>query len=268
MKKGYIYTAFGEKYLKESVDSALSLKKCNPSYPIALITNDPNFNHSVFDEIIVEKLPFDRNAEKIGFRSKIYFLSKSPYDYTLFVDTDTYHCDNSDELFELLDFFDILISHGYNESSFATLDNYKLSGYRTYNTGVIGFRNNPAVKTFLKKWLSCFTIKIKEYWSDQPAFMEALLLSDLKTYSLQTIYNFRFSQFKTISNGYVKIIHGRSNDFPAIASKLNQSSNHRCWDPVAWKCRSWNDKNLLISTKLKTKKLITLCKNALKRILH
>lgn len=268
MKRGYIYTAFGEKYLKEATDSALSLKSCSPSYPIALVTNDQNFNHSVFDEIIVEKIPFDRYTEKIGFLSKIYFLSKSPYDYTLFVDTDTYHCDNSDELFELLDFFDLLISHDYNESSFATLNDYNLSGYRTYNTGVIGYRSNPAVKKFLEKWLSCFILKLKEYWSDQPAFMEALLSSDIKTYSLQTIYNFRFNQFKTISNGYVKVLHGRSDDFQSIASILNQSNEHRSWDPVAWKCRSWSKINLLISIKLKVKKLITLCKNALKRILH
>ncbi len=38
-------------------------------------------------------------------------MSASPYEHTLFLDADTYICDNINELFDLLELFDLALAH-------------------------------------------------------------------------------------------------------------------------------------------------------------
>ena len=240
MESGYLYVASGEKYLKEAERSASSLREHTVKHPIALIT-DQLFQSSSFDHILKTDLPDPSLNPKNGYLVKMVGMLQSPFSKTLFVDTDTFFCDACDELFDVLDYFDLMICHDYQEHTFAKPNGRELTGFNTYNTGVIAFRNTNQTESFLNQWIEIFKKKIDDYWSDQPAFMEALLFQELKTYSLQTIYNFRFNQFLPISQGKVKVLHGRHEDMRGIGKILNQSTNHRSWDPRDWRCRSWQD---------------------------
>lgn len=257
---GYLYVAKGKKYIQEAINSAKSLKNNAPHYPVCLIT-DEDISPNIFDQIINIRFTYDDNP-KYGYLTKIQGMLESPYKKTFFVDTDTYFLENCDELFEINKYFDLMICHDYQENSYALVNGNELRGYHTYNTGVIVFDKNSKVIEFLQNWANIFIGKMDQYWSDQPAFMEALLYSDIKTYSLQTLYNFRFNQFLPISHKKVKILHGRHSDLEGIGKLINNSTEHRSWDPRKWTVHSWFNKKTfrerIYALKTQIKKFISL----------
>ncbi|MFC1830915.1 hypothetical protein ACFL0S_02710, partial [Thermodesulfobacteriota bacterium] len=102
--RGVVYIATGEKFVEEALISAQSVRKCMPEMAIVLFTdlaelvdNPPEPVNSVVLLSDVRKSCLD----------KMYPLLDTPFDRTLFLDTDTYVCDRIDELFEVLDHYDI-----------------------------------------------------------------------------------------------------------------------------------------------------------------
>ncbi|MGB4839348.1 MAG: putative nucleotide-diphospho-sugar transferase [Saprospiraceae bacterium] len=225
---GYLYIAFGEKYLNEAVVSVESLLKVDPKANFTLITNSYDLVPSIFKNVILLSIDTDK-----PFLYKIKALSLSPYERTFFIDTDTYFCDTCIELFSLLDYFDILIAHCNNDY----LDVYNklgeaILGYYSYNTGVIIYKKRDKTIEFLKDWYNAYYKHFNLYVHDQPPFMECLLDSDIKIYVLQSIYNARTPYPLSLIARPVKIIHGRHNDYIRIAQKLNKSANcSRVWFP-------------------------------------
>ena len=238
MSTGFLYVAVGDDYFHEAEKSARSLRIVSPQAQICLVTNS-NLKSEFFDIILpIEEVNFDG---KRGYISKAYGMKVTPYQKTVFVDTDTFFAGSADELFKILDYFDLAIAHDYMEDSLAIVNEGPLDGFRTYNTGVLVFNKSESFQVFLDSWINCYLRQIDVYWSDQPALMEALLYTQLKTYSLQTNYNFRFNQFLTIPNGKVKILHGRHKSPLEIANILNVSEEHRSWDPKLWSLHGWKE---------------------------
>jgi hypothetical protein len=241
LDQGYLYVASGEKYVLEAERSAISLLSHNSQAQICLVTSQ-NYEGEVFSNVKFLEFSVDGDLRQAGFLFKILGIMESPFNRTIFLDTDTFLCDSCDELFDLLSYFDLLICHDYQEDTYALLDDRPIRGYNTYNSGVIAYSKNRSIMAFFKSWLETYQFNRDKYWGDQPAFMKALLQADIKTYSLQTIYNFRINQFLTISHGNVKILHGRHSDLVGIERIINESTDHRSWDPRAWRCRSWSAK--------------------------
>ena len=160
-------------------------------------------------------------------------MLKSPYENTFYIDSDTYFCEKCDELFSLLDYFDLLIAPAPNDISMALIKDNKAHGLYPYNTGVIVFKKNQAILSFFHDWKDAFQNNIKSYGQDQPAFMEAFALNTVKIYTLQHIYNFRTPFFVTVPDAKVKIIHGRHSEteFSKIKNKINKTILHRTWNP-------------------------------------
>ena len=114
MSRGYLYTAIGDKYYLEAEKSAKSLRRVSPDAQICLITNS-ELSSEIFNQVILY-----REGEfggKAGYISKAYGMRMSPYDQTIFIDTDTYFAEPVDELFDLLEFYDLAIAHDYMENS-------------------------------------------------------------------------------------------------------------------------------------------------------
>ena len=227
------------------------MKRHAESAKIALVTNT-SFSHELFDEIIVVHRENSKDW-KSGLAFKVEGLLRSPFEKTFFLDTDTYFTDDVGELFRILDFFDLLISHASNDISKIKIDGKKLEGLSPYNTGVIVYNNSEKVKSFFENWKNLYSHNPEKYFSDQPAFMEALLYHDIKIYVLTYIYNFRLPSFITVPPLKVKIIHGRSSNYPKLDRILNKNQhNHRTWSPY-WGMmfknyrRYRSIKNLLIS---------------------
>ncbi len=242
-KEGYLYTASGQKYVDEAKKALRSLKEVHPDAIAALLIDSdtpiPELHN--FDIIKQIEVPQSGNKKIASHSIKLLGMLHTPFEKTFFLDTDTYMCENCQELFEVLDWFDLLICHDYHETRWPLLDNKELIGCNPYNSGVVVYKKNTVTESFIQDWYDRFISNYDIYQGDQPAFMEALLHHLIKVYSLQTIYNFRFNQFLTISYGKVKILHGRHLNLEQIASRLNESEKHRCWNPRKWRCQSWYD---------------------------
>lgn len=228
MKQGYLYCETGDKFIREAIISAISLKRCNSNAHITLITNE-EIENKTFDSIIIKKNRSVNSKWKLGVQYKVESLLLSPYEKTFFIDTDTYFIEDSSELFELLEYYDLQIAHAPDDKNKVVLDDKKLDGYYPYNTGVIVFNNNSKIKNFFQDWLTIYKAKFDIYPHDQTPFMEALLLNDIKLHVFHQIYNFRLPFYISIPGLSVKILHGRTDDFEIIAKKINKHYYNRVW---------------------------------------
>lgn len=239
--KGYLYVAVGDQFLQEATSSAQSLKAIDNNAHITLVT-DKKVDIEVFNIIIIK--PTTINSYKEGLLYKVeHIYASSPYEQTLFLDSDTYICESCQSIFELLEFFDLAIAPDPTDVNRATSPTSlkKIKASDLYNTGVILFGKNQRNESLFRKWLSIYQTKIVEKKinkeNDQTSFLESWLQSESKIYVLSSAWNARTPFFFTL-NQSVKIIHGRHKNYQKIQNKLNKPhySKHRCWLPIQEKC--------------------------------
>lgn len=221
--KGIIYIATGEKYVEEARQSALSVRRWMHDLPITLFTDKPT-EHEGFDQIELFSDP------KAGFTDKVVQMYKSPYDYTLFLDTDTYVCDDISEIFTLLEHYDIAAAQA--ELRVGIPVEGVPESFPEMNTGVIAFRKSLPVEVFFSQWKNLYLIDREEteswYCNDQTSFRAALYGSPLRITTLAPEYNCRFI-YPVYVDGSVKILHGRYVDREAVAREINQKLKMRCF---------------------------------------
>ena len=108
-EKGYLYIAYGEAFTKEALMSIESLRRFT-SLPIAVYTDQKE---------IVEAKQKELQITLIGeivanhLRAKVDYMDQSPFLKTVFLDTDTVIVRNCDDMFELLERFDVSIVNDY-----------------------------------------------------------------------------------------------------------------------------------------------------------
>jgi len=96
--KGILYIATGDDFVKEAEISAQSVSKAMPNIPIAIATDArPEYK---FDHVVNISKPH------YGFQDKITQMSRSPFDKTLYLDTDVFVNTDVNEVFELLNEFE------------------------------------------------------------------------------------------------------------------------------------------------------------------
>ena len=215
------------------------MKNTDASATVAIIT-DEKINDSIFD-IIIKKKPIDK------FASKIKYLSDSPFQKTLFLDSDTRVYSDCTSLVHLLDYFDICATPAVNDipPRNPTNPNIILDNLHPYNSGVVLFKKSTKFDLFIKKTMNIFLNSSDDFWQDrtgpiqkkpdQPCFILGLAESDLKYYTLTQNWNFRPYYFTSLK-GVVHIIHGRNVNYEKIYKKVNESKNLRCWNPKIQNC--------------------------------
>lgn len=236
LSKGVVYVATGKQYIDEASISASSLKQKMPDLHVTLFS-DEKVQASCFDECVVI------TSSGNGILDKNIGMSKSPYEHTLFLDTDTYICDDFSELFTLLEKYDI--GAMLNETRTYAMPEINLSWdyqkikddrgswiYPMYNAGVILFKKSSKTAKFFSNWFvsSKQWIEEKGRTNDQTTFQELLHQSDLNKVMLPPEYNCRFV-FPVGVCGTVKILHGRSRNFPALAQEINSELGPRLFHP-------------------------------------
>lgn len=224
--RGVVYVATGEKFVAEALISVQSVKKQMPELPVTLFTdlrelvaNPPGGVDSVVHLTQVTK----------SCRDKMYPLADSPYEKTLFLDTDTYVCEPIYDLFSILDRFDIALAQAPDRYQ------YDLLGlpdcFTELNSGVIAFRKNQQVLALLNKWQETFEQMLNKdegSYRDQHSLRHALYHSSVRFFVLPPEYNFR-----TVCPNFagkhcsVKIIHGRHASMEKVAARLNSSFGAR-----------------------------------------
>jgi hypothetical protein len=226
MSTGVIYIATGKKFIGEACNSAASLKSVMPNVPLTIFC-DEQLETAYFENVI------RINAPRYGFLDKITHISLSPYDLTLFLDTDTYVYEDISDLFTLLEEFDIAATHAPYRAV------YQVPGvpdsFPELNTGVILFKKTPQIMRSFSEWQNLYKRDLRKeiQWlhplgerlfkgdlPDQPTFREALYRSNLRIATLTSEYNCRFN-FPGFVHNKVKILHGRHKDLQTIARTMN-----------------------------------------------
>jgi hypothetical protein len=238
---GFIYVASGENFITEAIDSATSLRKFMPEAKIALITdNDSGLNQKCFNQIVhlsTDLVGVDPAYR--GYYQKIKGLSASPYEKTLFVDTDTHFADSIWELFSLLKDYDLAIASAPYKAKIPSMSliefnqKYQQKDYLpTLNTGVICYQKSSKVRQLFQDWEEVFVSKAPAnggYYSDQTVFCQALAKSQVRHNILPIEYNFRIGMPQAV-HGRVKIFHGRPvQGWERHVELVNSSDDYRIY---------------------------------------
>lgn len=229
-ERGFVYAATGKKYVSEAVRSARRLSELDPSIRSVLFTDRPIENGPFSNVQIIESPSHD-------FSDKIKCIINSPFEKSIFLDSDTYLVHPVEEVFQLLEQFDIAAAHApvrVSPENTAQWQGYEVSGvpdsFPEFNTGVVGLRMTKNVQSFLEEWLCRYRdarSEKEETVPDQPAFREALYhAEDIRISTLPPEYNCRFEMGGYVE-GAVKVLHGRHSNLQRVARLINQRSKGR-----------------------------------------
>jgi hypothetical protein len=154
--KGVIYFVSGSQYhLDECLHSLRSLRRYHPHMPVTLFTTLPlsSAQKKLFNKVI--------HMVNTGspFKLKVKAISSSPYERTLYLDSDTEIKSSLIEIWEFLETFDMAVARE-NELQWDS-PNLEFVDYRSpfFNTGVIAFKKTKKITLFLQDWLSVMDSK-------------------------------------------------------------------------------------------------------------
>jgi len=204
-------TTLNNYYLPLANRSACSLKKYMPDLPITLFTNIKLNITYPFDNIVEIPEPVQD-----VWVTKFDCLLKSPYEYTLHMDADTYVCDKLDEVFNSLDKFDLAATMSVSWNT-RPLQNVP-SCFPELAFGVFWYRKNSNVENFLK--LTKFYLGKRLGGCDEPWVRLALYKSDVKFYVLPWEYNCLYTHPAYLFDK-VKVFHGHSKTIVEDAEIIN-----------------------------------------------
>lgn len=186
MNKGVVYIAFGDRYVDEVLFSASTLKAASDLH-VTLFT-DREISSPNLDTVV--KIEPDHK------RPKVDHLPHTPYDLTLYLDSDTRIERDVTDMYDILDRFDLAAVHDHSRKSsrWAIIPEYDAIpyGFPEYNSGVILFRKSPKLDGFFKLWKQHFhRYQSTTNGQDQASFRIALWQSELQIHTLPFEYNVR-----------------------------------------------------------------------------
>jgi hypothetical protein len=226
--RGVVYIATGNACYEECIKSAKSVKEHNPHLKI-LIFSERTEVDPVFDEHRVIEAPSFSNLDKVR------YLWMTPFEETLFLDSDTFITAGLDSLFDGLKYCDLLgaLAHGFEKRSpYTEIPN----SLWEINTGVLLFNNSDFVIQMLKAWPEAYErmksditacgIKAARAKMDQPSFRQLLWSTrDVRFGVLPPEYNL-LRYFGSALWGKAIIVHGRAN-IEEVARRLNKRPGNR-----------------------------------------
>ena len=243
---GLLYIALGASYLDEARRSAASAKVANPGLATAVVTDQAIEADADFDHVLAHEAPALSGDERFLARDRTaYFLKilpllRSPFERTIFLDTDTWVSGDLGPAFELMSRFDLLVTPAHivrdyaferDEAPFSEVPD--AFGY--FNSGFFGFRRGEATRGFIEVWQSLYEGETRRFTvNDQPALRLALWRERQASFHvLPTAYNIvSWAPFVVPGGGRVVVLHGRNPwlqrwaahfraDRPAIVGTLN-----------------------------------------------
>ncbi len=215
---GVLYLAVGPHCRKEALISARSLKASNPRLPATLITDEAaEIVPGIFDSVLITE------SRANPFRIKVDCLLDSPFETTLFLDTDILVRQSLIELFDRFEGFDFGICREPYKTRSRPPDLVDYEHPYQMNSGVFLYRKTEAFKAFWQTWKKkTETIRDEQMRPNGPATDQgpcnlALAEADLDTFRLlilpSPVYNARLISWPRLMRegrfGEVKIMHGR-----------------------------------------------------------
>ncbi|GAA0656234.1 glycosyltransferase family protein [Salarchaeum japonicum] len=220
---GLLYIATADEFLEDAREAAQSAKGVM-DVPIGLVAHR-EVSDPVFDEVIIDDDPHD------DFADKPRNLLKSPFDQTIYLDTDTYIIGDVSELFDLLDNFNIAAAVDPYEWELRYDREREFNGIPDslpiYQTGVLAFDDSANTRAFLQKWYQIH--QEQGFRRDQASFRRAIWEEKkLQLTALSPIYNCPVSWPIQVI-GEVKVLHdGSPGDInnPEHAEVVGKRINH------------------------------------------
>ncbi len=192
--RGVLYVATDGIYAEAAVESARSVCEHSPNLSAHLFTSAATAER-VRDEAAAIDLTLGV-IEDPHRRSKVDYLPRTPFDRTLYLDSDTLVCSPIDDVFDLLDRFDVALAHAHRRDHTAkrTVWRYALpDAFPQFNGGVIAYRRTPEVLGFLGDWQKAY--HAESFKKDQVTLQTLLWEGDLRIATLPPEYNLRFEKY-------------------------------------------------------------------------
>ena len=208
---GVLYVATGKKYINAAIRSAKSVRAHSPNLPIHIFANWQDLE-SPFDPSTIHLLTIG-NIDNPHRRSKIDYLTRSPFDRTLYLDTDTALNVDITHIFQVLDQFDVALCHAHRRNEPVRNKTWRVTipdVFPQFNSGVFVYKKDPKVIQLLETWSTSF--HEAGFPQDQITLRELLWLSDLRIATLPPEYNVRFMKYHYLwvkSEAGTKIFHLR-----------------------------------------------------------
>lgn len=218
---GVLYVATGEQHRREAERSARTVKAAMPGLPVALATDLATLPADGPFDLLV---PVTDARHDHG--DKIAPLLRSPFERTLFLDSDTHVCRSLPELFALAERFELAFCHDPWRQG---LPNAVPKAFVHANSGVLLYRLTPAVRALFAAWDRLYwQMKAAgagqggaDWLGDQTPLQQVLWDSDLRFYVLPGEYNYRTWCANLVgARGEVAILHGRDADLAGLAARL------------------------------------------------
>lgn len=240
---GFLYCSYGPEFIDEAFESIRTLQTHNPSAKICIVTDkeggryiEGKYGQFRVDKVIVKEIRMD-----LGWISKTYFYEDTPYDRTLYLDSDTYITCDIQNLFDLLETFDFVgvpdEAHPARGSIIGLKGGYAALGH--YNAGMFLFRKSEPVRKLFEEWRKFYLELVPVEFNDQGPLVRALIKTidedHLKFITLPREYNLRLTNQCVSFQHHVKIIHGRARDPQKLFKTINDfdyvCTGSRVWVP-------------------------------------
>jgi hypothetical protein len=241
--EGIVYSAAGAIYIAEAVRSARSSMRHN---------NVPHLLFAAGEVESVEGLAVERfEPSNNPYADKIANMRRSPFERTIYLDTDTFVIDEITHLLGLLDRYDVAAAFAPGYRGLADPEVPK--AFYELNTGVIVWRANERTAAFMRGWEETYLewTRAEPFpgagnvapratavpsgapgsqgrAADQPAFRRCAWVHDVRLFVLAPEYNLRLGEPATVVER-VRVIHGRHQDYDALAARVNDRRGPRRW---------------------------------------
>ena len=229
MSRGILYIATGRKSVEETLRSAATVRRYMPNLAMTLVSD-----LAPGSDLFEQHIPVDQPT--FGPADKVDHIHRSPYDETLYLDSDTLLLADIRPLFELLQQFDFAAALSPYRAQFRVTQ--VPDAFPEYNSGVLLFRRCEVIAELFQKWSRNYHDQPSQkpewllpggkhiYGGDlpnQPALRRALYQSSVRIAALPPEYNCRIN-FPGALHTPVKLIHGRPDSAQKTAALLNRKT--------------------------------------------
>jgi hypothetical protein len=237
MRRGFVYACSHAAWLRETVESAESVRRYMPDLrrqlfiERALIDATDRDLGATFDDVVV--LDTLRHKHRPRFEATLM----TDLEQAIFIDSDTLFLAPVHELFDLLEHYDIaatLAPQSFHQRAIR-VGLYEAmpkvsEAQREWNTGLIVARVDAQFHALVESWSDLFSQgRSRGVTWDQAPFRIAAAISRLRIATLPENYNFR-ANIPRFANGQVKMLHAHG-DLPAIAAYINSNLGMRIYMP-------------------------------------
>ncbi len=248
LNRGYLYVVDGQRWARETLYAVKQLRTLS-KLPICIVSSelfgDIQQINEAYENIFILIVEEIKNS---NFISKVVGMINSPFENTMYMDTDTYVVYNIDKIFDVLNLCDMAMKiEASNHTGIYPVNDVYQDFVPEYNSGVVLFKKNEIVQCTLENWKTAIVEQIysKEYF-DMPQFRSTFINVDTKPIIFTLSENFNMSGLRTykIIHGRVFIIHERFGTFWFSHSEkmLNNAQMHN----IATRINKTNQKRLFI----------------------